>query len=317
MAPRQYANLASSLSWVAGFFRRSQMRMLILAIVLLDIVILWAVLFRLLERQGILTDETSYLKWAYYYLVEIPLVFGIGRCECRLPALVLASSQVGLLAIWVCLGKSPATYRWFIAITVIWLWSNALSFVHGWGIPASKSGGLFVAEFICVCGFCFVFRFFGFDLKSTHNGDKTRSKYGRRWQYTISDLLMVTTLTAFFLGIYSYLEFDSWSILEGLGCAISTVVALAVVFVGKWWLRVLLLLSIPILGFSLMWIFDYQHHWWGPGSYLPQHYAFDFYYLPYIFWMPVHAILVILPLLILRLQEYQIPSVQPLTSCER
>ncbi len=297
--------------------------MLFLPVVLLNVVVLGAVLYGLVESGPIQMKEESYLKWAHFYLDEIHLVFGVRflGSDVSLPALTLASSQVGLIATWICLGGGRAICRWLIGGVGIGVWSYAMSFVHGSAFPPSESGALFAAQLIILSGFFFILRCIGVvDLKLTREVYTHSVAGAGPRQYTLGGLLLATTVFAFLLGLLPHL-LNAWILLEGLGCAICTIIAVAAVSARRWWYRVVLtflvLLISPTIGFALMRFFDYRHRWWGAGSYLPQHWAFNQYYLQYICWMLAHALLVIVGLLALAVRDWRIVRIKPLTADKR
>jgi hypothetical protein len=207
------------------------------AILLADLAILGAVLFGLLESPGIAVAEPSYLRWAWYYLDEISLVLGsnAGLTQLSLPALALATSQVGLLAIWASLGKSPAALRWLTAAAGISLWTCAFSFVFIQAAPWSKSAVLFLTQWLAVVIPLLILRYVGYRLQSTCETDESAPPGSRTGQYTLAGMLLAMTSVALLLGVLPRLSINTWIVVQGLGCALCSVVAMAVVFHGKWW----------------------------------------------------------------------------------
>ncbi|GAG36124.1 unnamed protein product, partial [marine sediment metagenome] len=217
-------------------------------IVLLDVVVLGAVLYGLLEPGRMAHNEESYLKWAHVYLHEIYFVFELSPRpnDVSLPALTLASSQVGLIAIWIYLGDGRAAYRWLLGGFGIGVWSYILSFVHGSAFSTAESGALFADQLIIVFGFFFVLHCTGVDLKLTRVVCVNSVTSVGRWQYTLGGLLLATTVLAFLLRLLPHL-LNPWIVLEGLGCAICTVIAVAAVSVRSWWYRVVLVLLVLLI----------------------------------------------------------------------
>ena len=275
----------------------------LLAVLCLDLVVVSAVLSGQLRYASIAVDERSYLKWALFYLDEIRLVFGFnsGLIATSLPALCLASSQVGLLAAWIWLGRSPAIWRWLVGGAGIWLWSCALPFAHGWAFSVSQSGTLFAAQSLSVFALLLVLPRGRPGLNPACDVQPTGPGRLAKWQYTLAGMLLAMTVTGTVLGVLSYLIWDSWILLEGAACGVTTVAAMAATCSSRWGFRLAFGMVIPAAaGYALMWSFDNQHRWWGPGSHLLGHWAFANYYLAYVAWMLMHAACVVAVVVALR-----------------
>jgi len=275
----------------------------LLAVLLVDATVLGAVLFGRLRYASIAVHEPSYLKWALYSLDEISLVFGFNArlTATSLPALGLASGQVGLLAAWIWLGRSPAVARWLVGGAAIWLWSCVLPFVHGWAFTVSQSGALFAAQALTVLALLLVLPRSRLRLDPACDVQTADPRRLAKWQYTLGGMLLAMTVTGAVLGVLSYLTWDGWILLEGAACGVITVAALAATCFRRGVIRLTFGMVVPAaVGYALMWSFDSRHRWWGPGAHLPGHWAFAQYYLPYIAWMLMHAACVVAVVVILR-----------------
>ena len=271
----------------------------LLAHLLLDVVVLSAVLFGQLRSPPVAVNEPSWIKWALLYLDEIRLVFGHNRglIDTSLPALCLATSQVGLLAAWIWVGRGPAVWRWLVGGAGIWLWACALPFVHGWAFSVSQSGTLFAAQSLTVFGLLIILPRSRLGLEPERHSQWTNPRPRAKWQYTLGELLLAMTIAGALLGIR-----DRWILLEGAACAVTTVAALAATGPRRWSFRFALAVIIPtMVGYALMRFFDSQHRWWGPGSHLPGHWAFANYYLAYLAWMLIHAACIVAAVLTRRM----------------
>ena len=283
-----------------SLWRFAPVCIVLLAHLLLDVVALSAVLFGQFRYPVIAVHERSWIKWVLHYLDEISLVFGFnsGLAETSLPALCLATSQVGLIAAWIWLGRGPAIWRWLLGGAGIWLWACALPFAHGWACSVSQSGTLFAAQSLALFALLLVLPRSRLRLDPERDIQTTGPRSLGKWQYSLGGLLLAVTVTGALLGILQYLRWDRWILLEGAACALTTVAALAATSSGRWSFRLAFAVVAPtIAGYALMRFFDSQHRWWGPGSGLPGHWAFADYYLPYVAWMLIHAACVVVAVL--------------------
>ena len=176
---------------------------------------------------------------------------------------VVASSQVGLLAIWTALGRRAAPWRLAALIAAVVGWSWILSSIQGGGLelvvfllPSAAT----VVVILVVARF-YGLRFYIIDAEPADIEDN------RPWQFTLSRLFAWTTSLAICLGLLSltFRHCHDWNADNLLAIPIFTIGSTAVILFCCLWLtltglrRQLLvsLLVILLFGFGL---FVHIHH---------------------------------------------------------
>ena len=189
---------------------------------------------------------------------ELPREFG----NCLL-LVVVASSQVGLLAIWLALGRRATPWRLAALIAVVVGWSWILSSIQGGG----PDGVVFLLpQAATVVTVLALARFLGLRLYVI-DAEPADIEGNRPWQFTLARLFAWTTSLAICLGLLSltFRHCHDWNADNLLAIPIFTIGSTAVILFCCLWLaltglrRQLLvsLLVILLFGYGL---FVHIHH---------------------------------------------------------
>lgn len=111
----------------------------------------------------------------------------------------VASSQVGLLAIWTALGRRATPWRLTALISVVVAWSWIVASLSGKGPDAMY---FFLPLAATIAAFLASARFFGLRL-CTIDAEPTNTEDSRPWQFSLARLFAWTTSLAICMGLLS------------------------------------------------------------------------------------------------------------------
>ncbi len=163
---------------------------------------------------------------------ELPREFG----NCLL-LVVIAGSQVGLLAIWLALGRRAAPWRLVALIGTIVGWSWIVASVQG-GYP---DGVIFLLpQAAAIAAILVLARMNGLrlyqidsDLNVNASDD---SEDNRPWQFSLSQLFAWTTSLAICLGLLSltFQHFHGWEAVNWVEVLANTIGSIAFILISLW-----------------------------------------------------------------------------------